>query len=67
MENEIDVKDILNLKNDDDGLFFIYWFIWVMCNEMVWNFLEYEIIECVCLDMEMFELYFFFLLVLCVL
>lgn len=67
MENEIDVKDILNLKNDDDGLFFIYWFIRVVCNEIVWNFLEYEIIKCVCLDREMFELYFFFLLVLCVL
>lgn len=67
MENETDVKDILNSKNDDDGLPFIYWFTRAACNETVRNLLEHETIERVCSDMEMFELYFFSLLASCAL
>lgn len=67
MENETDVKDILNSKNDDDGLPFIYWFTRAACNETVRNLLEHETIKRVCSDREMFELHFFSLLASCAL
>lgn len=67
MENETDVKDILNSKNDDDGLPFIYWFTRAACNETVRNLLEHETIKLVCSDREMFELHFFSLLASCAL
>lgn len=59
------LKDFLVIKNDD-GLFFIYLFIFGVCNEIVMVLLRYNIMKFVCLEIEEFyEQYFYFLLVFC--
>lgn len=44
-----DFKDILNIKDNNDDLFFIYWFIFVVSNKIIMDFLCYEILKIVCL------------------
>lgn len=57
------LKDFLEIK--DDGFFFIYFFIFGVCSEMVMVLLRYDIMKFVCLEMKFYEQYFYFLLVFC--
>lgn len=50
-----DFKDILNIKDKNDDLFFIYWFIFVVSNKIIMDFLCYEILKIVCLRKEFYD------------
>lgn len=67
MGNVTDIKYLLNSRNDDDRLPFIYWFTQAACNETVRDLLEHETLKHVCSETEIFELHFFSLLASCAL
>lgn len=60
-----DFKDILNTKNNNDDLPFIYWFTFAASNKTIMDLLRHETLMTVCSKRELYDQHFFSLLASC--
>lgn len=62
-----DFKDILNTKDNNDDLPFIYWFTFAASNKTIMDLLRHETLKTVCSQKELYDQHFFSLLASCAL